>query len=707
MPPMMPDHAPANVDQLLAQAQSELHVGQLQSARSRVQAVLSREPGHLQARLMAANVALAAGELDPAINGLQLLCQELGQPEPLRRGLASALNARGCRRRREGAEAAALEDFVAALTAAPGHPEAGFNRVLSLLALNRNAEAETALDAHLRAHPGDLEAALQRALLRPASPEREAEVAGLLSQPASAQLPVELRLRAAVACGAAEIGLAALAEAPAASKLHWSWELGERLRFDNLAQAARRAHAAALEVETPPLRAALSAALSGCWIQPSSASEAAESQRRRAALDDLEQAWPDLIKRADPALDALAHTPFLLAYQDDAPHALHARTATLIESAAVHHHPQLAQAVRCRHPRRVLLVGSIFRDCTAGAYFGGWIGWLQQAGFEVVIYQLGPSRDAESKRLGAIANRFHFINAETPLETLAQRLREEQAALLLYPELGMDARLLALASLRLAARQAAAWGHPVSPGFASLDAYFSCAEMEPASADAHYLEPLRLLPGLGVDYRRPPLPMPASRAELGLPEQGPLLLVPQSMFKLRCDNDAVYAELLQRLPNARLVLFTDRAAWQQALITRFAAAGIDAARVHWLPQCDRARYLQINAACDLMLDSLHFSGGNASLDALQAGLPVLTSPGRMMRGRQSAAMLTRLGLADALVAETPEALAARGAELLQSDALPELRARIAAALPVLFETEQAHARFIEHIEDLCAQGATA
>lgn len=704
---MMPEHAPANVDQMLTQAQAELRAGQLKSARSRVDVALAREPAHPQARLMAANIALAAGELDLAISGLQQLCQELGQPDPLRRGLASALNARGCRRRREGAEAAALEDFVAALAAAPGHLEAGFNRALSLLALGRKSEAESALDAHLRAHPGDLEAALERALLRPPSPERESELAGLLSQPPSPQLPVELRLRAAVACGAAEFGLAALAEAPSASKVHWSWELGERLRGDNLAQAARRAHAAALKVETPPLRAALSAALACRWIHFSTAAEAAEAQRRRSALNDLEQAWPDLIKRADPALDALAHTPFLLAYQDDAPHALHARIAALIASSAVHHHPQLAQAVRCRHPRRVLLVGSIFRDCTAGAYFGGWIGWLRQAGFEVVVYQLGPSRDAESERLGALASRFHFIDAETPLETLAQGLRDEEAALLLYPELGMDARLLPLASLRLAARQASAWGHPVSPGFASLDAYFSCAGMEPADAVAHYLEPLRLLPGLGVDYRRPPVPMPASRAELGLPEQGPLLLAPQSMFKLRCDNDAVYAELLQRLPSARLVLFTDRAAWQQALITRFAAAGIDAARLHWLPQCDRARYLQINAACDLMLDSLHFSGGNASLDALQAGLPVLTSPGSMMRGRQSAAMLTQLGLADALVVETPKALAARGAELLQSNALPELRARIAAALPDLFETEQARARFIEHIEDLCAQGATA
>jgi predicted O-linked N-acetylglucosamine transferase (SPINDLY family) len=47
-----------------------------------------------------------------------------------------------------------------------------------------------------------------------------------------------------------------------------------------------------------------------------------------------------------------------------------------------------------------------------------------------------------------------------------------------------------------------------------------------------------------------------------------------------------------------------------------------------------------------MLDTLHWSGGNTSLDALAAGLPVVTLPGEFMRGRQSLGMLRLLGLDD-------------------------------------------------------------
>jgi predicted O-linked N-acetylglucosamine transferase (SPINDLY family) len=65
-----------------------------------------------------------------------------------------------------------------------------------------------------------------------------------------------------------------------------------------------------------------------------------------------------------------------------------------------------------------------------------------------------------------------------------------------------------------------------------------------------------------------------------------------------------------------------------------------------LPQCGHDDYLRINACCDAMLDTLRWSGGNTSLDAMAAGLPIVTLPGRFMRGRQSAGMLHLAGLDD-------------------------------------------------------------
>jgi CRISPR-associated protein Csy1 len=80
------------------------------------------------------------------------------------------------------------------------------------------------------------------------------------------------------------------------------------------------------------------------------------------------------------------------------------------------------------------------------------------------------------------------------------------------------------------------------------------------------------------------------------------------------------------------------------------AAGIDFdARVIFLPAMRHDRYLAVNTVCDAMLDTMRWSGGNTSLDAIAAGLPIVTLPGRFMRARQSAAMLRLMGV-DELVA---------------------------------------------------------
>ena len=69
------------------------------------------------------------------------------------------------------------------------------------------------------------------------------------------------------------------------------------------------------------------------------------------------------------------------------------------------------------------------------------------------------------------------------------------------------------------------------------------------------------------------------------------------------------------------------------------------------PQCRHDAYLQINQACDAMLDTRRWSGGNTSLDAIACGVPVVTLPGRFMRARQSAAMLTLAGVPELVAAD--------------------------------------------------------
>jgi CRISPR-associated protein Csy1 len=218
----------------------------------------------------------------------------------------------------------------------------------------------------------------------------------------------------------------------------------------------------------------------------------------------------------------------------------------------------------------------------------------------------------------------------------------------------MGAVPFALAALRLAPLQCAGWGHPVTTGHPAIDVFLSSAAMEPADGAAHYTERLVTLPGIGTRYRMPEVPADASRERFGLPAEAPLLLCPQSLFKIHPDNDALFARALEAVAGSLLVVFEGRdPALTAAFRARLARAGVAEDRMRVLPQCAHDDFLRINRVCDVMLDTLHWSGGNTSLDAIACGLPVVTLPGRFMRGRQSAGMLALMGVPQ-LVARDPD-----------------------------------------------------
>ena len=64
-------------------------------------------------------------------------------------------------------------------------------------------------------------------------------------------------------------------------------------------------------------------------------------------------------------------------------------------------------------------------------------------------------------------------------------------------------------------------------------------------------------------------------------------------------------------------------------------------------------FRRVLAASDVVLDTVRWSGGNTSIDAFAAGTPVVTLPGRFMRGRQTAGMLQLMGLPE-LIATSPD-----------------------------------------------------
>lgn len=443
----------------------------------------------------------------------------------------------------------------------------------------------------------------------------------------------------------------------------------------------------------PSLRIALALHLSLPAVHADQASIDRCRAQFASGLSMLESRFPQAVLRTlEPSLSHLNWSNFLLAYQCEDDLELQTRYGDWLGMAAATLRPDLAAPSPQRKPGppRIGLLSGHWHESTAGSYFADWIEALDVTAFETTVLALGPRFDAFTDALESQCRR--LVRLDGNIDAAADAVRAEDFDLLIYPELGMDTRLLPLAALRLARRQWMGWGHPVSSGLASIDAYLSCADMEPDDAQTHYRETLITLPGLGTRYRLPPIPQRLSRTELDLPE-GTLVVVPQSAFKIHPDNDEVFAELLELAPDAQLLLFAtaprlDAGRLMQRLRARLGPDRM--MRVHAHPPVARSRFLEILSSADLMLDTLHWSGGNTSLDALRAGLRIATTRGRFMRGRQSAAMLQALNRPDWIACSAAE-LAALAAAMLRARPVPisqsefETWARSPKPLKVLFD----------------------
>jgi CRISPR-associated protein Csy1 len=258
--------------------------------------------------------------------------------------------------------------------------------------------------------------------------------------------------------------------------------------------------------------------------------------------------------------------------------------------------------------------------------------------------------------------------------------------------------------------QCAGWGHPVTTGGDGVDAYFTCGAMEPNDAAAHYSERLVPLPGIGVSYPMPEPVPPFPREKLRLPTDRRLYVCPQSLFKIHPAMDAVFARLLAADPGGALVFFqatasgvTERfaARLQRSLAAQGVAPG---SQLKFLPRMNPRAFRRVLAAADVVVDTTHWSGGNTTLDAIAAGTPVVTVPGRFMRARQTAAMLAMLDLPE-LVADSPDALVDLAVAVAgDADLNRSLRSRMAERRGALFDQPAPLASFADALLRLGAGG---
>ncbi|TAN57395.1 MAG: hypothetical protein EPN26_02575 [Rhodospirillales bacterium] len=352
----------------------------------------------------------------------------------------------------------------------------------------------------------------------------------------------------------------------------------------------------------------------------------------------------------------LARTNFDLAYQGQDDRQFQEIYGRLVHRAMTAWLPDLAEPLLpvpfvFREDKRIRIgfASAHFTRHTVFMFLSGWIRHLDKSRFKVFCYLVNATPDDWTQEIAGACDEFRHL--QCALEDSARNIRADALDVLIYPDVGMDARSFALAAIRLAPVQMAGMGHPVTTGLPSIDIFLSGELLETEASETHYSEKLVRLPGISVCYHPLQTQQTKQRADFGLDGADTIYLCCQPHQKYLPQSDGVFTEIAGLVPQAKFLFFDhparhyDNYRFKARLRQAFLARGLDPARhLIFMPRQAWEDFIQLYGLCDVFLDSFGWSGGNTSFEALSRSLPIVTLPAPLMRGRQSFAMLKILGL---------------------------------------------------------------
>ena len=603
-----PGFAPAHYLSGVAQRDE----GEVAAARASFAAALIAAPRYVEARLAATDAAVAAGNIDEALE----LCSRGLATVPLDAGLLRALG-RVHLARRDGA--AAADAFASALQSDMTDAETNFNLGVALQMQRQFSDAARAYQRALAFRP-DFAAAHFNL--------------GVLFQEQ----------------GMTDGAITAYQEVIAAepSNVAAYRNIGEVLlasgRIDAYIENFKR-----FEARCPGALPLAVQALVACQHM-------ADFPRLERYLEGLGR--ERFAARSETELvDALEELLYLLLYFDVDPSML-AQFAHTYDSVARHIHgePLLRQAARKPGRVRVGYLSADLRNHVMGKMAWAALEHHDKERFELFFYSLSEVDDEWTAKFRRLGDHFHAFPYQSEREA-ARRIAADDLDLLVDLQThtkGAKPGILAQKPARVQITHIASAG---TVGLTTIDFKLTDRYADIPENQAFQIETLLPMDGCVYPYRHSAAAAehPFHRATLGISGDTVVIGAFVSPLKLSRRCLALWRDVLARIPKARLAFSPVDPALRGSYGRLLAAAGINADRALFLPQGrndaeNQARY----ALVDFVLDPMPYGGVNGTLEALDSGVPVITLQGKRHGERTSYSILANLGVTETVATSGSE-----------------------------------------------------
>lgn len=276
--------------------------------------------------------------------------------------------------------------------------------------------------------------------------------------------------------------------------------------------------------------------------------------------------------------------------------------------------------------------------------------------YEIVLFSYGPARD-DDIRQQMMQTQMRFIDL-APMSDIdaAEYIRQNDIDILVDLKGYTKDSRLGISALRPAPVIVSWLGYPGTLGHERLADYIiGDAVVTPPEAAADFSEKIALMPFCyQPNDRRRPLPPHMSRSEAGLPGAGIVFCCFNLVMKINPPQFDIWCRLLNAVPESIL--------WQvdpgsetarRNLVLEAQKRNIEEKRIVFAARLPRESHFARLPLADIALDTYPCNSHTTASDALWAGIPLVTLPGRTFAGRVASSLLTTHGFSE-LIASDPE-----------------------------------------------------
>ncbi|MEO5376816.1 MAG: tetratricopeptide repeat protein [Magnetococcus sp. DMHC-6] len=269
--------------------------------------------------------------------------------------------------------------------------------------------------------------------------------------------------------------------------------------------------------------------------------------------------------------------------------------------------------------------------------------------FEIFVYSWGENDNSHYRQhIQTTCDHFtDLIGKKT--DTIAQIIRKDNIDILVDLNGHTNGSRPELFALRPAPIQITYLGYPGSYGADFIDYAIVDAFVVPLAQRGLYTECLLDMPNcyLITDCDQPIAEHLPSRIDCGLPTEGFIYCCFCAHYKIEPIIFTVWMRILHAVPNSVLWLLQPNDPQGCTNLQREATLrGIEPSRILFAPHLPRKEeHLSRLRHADLFLDTLFYNAHTTASDALWAGVPVLTKPGKTFASRVGGSLNRAVGLA--------------------------------------------------------------